>query len=110
MNYEIERTEKINSKFEFPNTLNLKKYCIEEINKKNNNDNSYETEEIYPKEDEYYEYELKGIYVHLGNAQGGHYISFIDIERDGHDNELNIKSSIENNTGTFTKQYKLARF
>ena len=97
MNYEIERTEKINSKFEFPNTLNLKKYCIEEINKKNNNDNSYETEEIYPKEDEYYEYELKGINVHLGNAQGGHYISFIDIERDGHDNELNIKSSIENN-------------
>ena len=97
MDYEIERTEKINSKFEFPNTLNLKKYCIEEINKNDSTGNSYETDDIYPKEEEYYQYELKGINVHMGNAQGGHYISFIDIERDGHDNELNIKSSIVNN-------------
>jgi ubiquitin C-terminal hydrolase len=97
MDYEIERTEKINSRFEFPNTLNLKKYCIEEINKNDSTGNSYETDDIYPKEEEYYQYELKGINVHMGNAQGGHYISFIDIERDGHDNELNIKSSIVNN-------------
>ena len=92
MNYESEQTEKINSKFEFPNTLNLKKYCVEEINKGIKN----ESDEIYFKEEEYYEYELKGINVHIGNAMGGHYISFIDVERDGHDNELNIKSSIEN--------------
>ena len=98
MNYEVERTEKINSKFEFPNTLNLKKFCAEEIYKNNNDGKAYETDEIYPKEEQYYEYELKGINVHLGNAQGGHYISFIDVERDGHDNELNIKNSIENNT------------
>ena len=96
MNYEIEQTQKINSKFEFPNILNLKKFCIEEINKNNSNGESYETDEIYPKSDEYYEYELKGINIHIGSAQGGHYVSFIDIERDGHDNELNIKSSIEN--------------
>ena len=96
MNYENGLTEKINSKFEFPNTLNLKKFCIEEINK-NKNNNSYETDEIYPKEEDYYEYELKGINIHLGNAQGGHYVSFIDVERDGHNNELDIKSSIENN-------------
>ena len=91
LNYELGITEKINSKFEFPNTLNLKQFCTEEINKgiKNNSD------EIYLKEDEYYEYELKGINVHMGNAQGGHYMSFIDIERDGQDN--NIKSSTENN-------------
>ena len=96
MDYEIEQTQKINSKFEFPNILNLKNFCIEEINKNNSNGESYETDEIYPKIDEYYEYELKGINIHMGNAQGGHYVSFIDIERDGHDNELNIKSSIEN--------------
>ena len=94
MNYESEQTEKINSKFEFPNTLNLKEYCVEEINK--NNIKGNETDEIYQKEEEYYEYELKGINVHIGNAMGGHYISFIDVERDGHDNEQNIKSSIEN--------------
>ena len=39
---------------------------------------------------------LKGINVHLGSAEGGHYISFIDVERDGKNNEPNIKSSIEN--------------
>ena len=61
MNYEIETTEKINSKFEFPNTLDLKKYCIEEIIK--NNKETYETDDIYPKNDEYYQYELKGINV-----------------------------------------------
>ena len=60
------------------------------------NENSYETEEIYQKEDEYYQYELKGINVHIGSAQGGHYISFVDVERDGHNNELDIKTSIEN--------------
>ena len=96
MNYEVERTEKINSKFEFPNTLDLKQFCIEEILKNNNKGNLDESDEIYPKEDEYYQYELKGINVHLGNAQGGHYISFIDVERDGNNNEPNIKSSIQN--------------
>jgi hypothetical protein len=95
MNYETGQTEKINSKFEFPNTLDLKQFCIEEITKNNNETN--ETNEIYPKEDEYYQYELKGINIHIGNAQGGHYISFIDVERDGHNNELDIKTSIENN-------------
>ena len=95
MNYENELTEKINSRFEFPNTLNLKKFCVEEINK--DNDKLNDTDEVYPKEEDYYEYELKGINIHSGSAQGGHYVSFIDVERDGHNNELDIKSSIENN-------------
>ena len=93
--YDIGMTEKINSKFEFPNSLNLKKFCSEEVNK-DNDGKLKETEEIYPKEEEYYEYELKGINIHIGNAQGGHYVSFIDVEREGKNNELNIKSSIEN--------------
>ena len=95
MNYESELTEKINSKFEFPNTLDLKEFCIEEISK-NDNGTTYDKDDIYPKEDEYYKYELKGINIHMGNAQGGHYISFIDVERNGHNNEQDIKSSIEN--------------
>ena len=95
MNYETGQTEKINSKFEFPNTLDLKQFCIEEITK--NTSATNETNEIYPKEDEYYQYELKGINIHIGNAQGGHYTSFIDVERDGHNNDLDIKTSIENN-------------
>ena len=94
MDYEKEGTEKINSKFEFPNKINLKNFCIEEINKTNNK--NMDSDEIYPKEEDYYEYELKGINIHLGSAEGGHYISFIDVERDGVDNKPNIISSIEN--------------
>ena len=94
MNYETEATEKINSKFEFPNTINLKDFCIEEITKIKNEEQVADS--IYPKLDEYYEYELKGINVHLGIAEGGHYISFIDVERDGIDNNPLLKSSIEN--------------
>ena len=94
MNYETEGTEKINSKFEFPNTINLSNFCVEEITKIKNKEQ--ESDEIYPKLEEYYEYELKGINVHLGSAEGGHYISFIDVERDGKNNTPNIQSSIEN--------------
>ena len=94
MNYEKEETEKINSKFEFPNTINLKNFCVEENSEIQNN--SQESDSIYKKLDDYYEYELKGINVHLGSAEGGHYISFIDVERDGNNNESKIKSSIEN--------------
>ena len=34
------------------------------------------------KKDEYYEYELKGINVHMGNAEGGHYISIIKVDKE----------------------------
>ena len=88
MNYETEATEKINSRFEFPKTINLKNFCIENINEQ-------ESDSIYPKLEAYYEYELKGINVHLGSAEGGHYISFIDVERDGKNNQPNLRASIE---------------
>ena len=72
MNYEKEGTEKINSKFEFPYTINLRDFCVEEISKIK--EQEQESDEIYPKLDDYYEYELKGINVHLGSAEGGHKI------------------------------------
>ena len=93
MNYETEATEKINSRFEFPKTINLKNFCIEQIT--NTENKEQESDLIYPKLEEYYEYELKGINIHLGSAEGGHYISFIDVERDGKDNQPNMRSSIE---------------
>ena len=83
---------KINTKFEFPKSLNLKHFCIEEITKnftKGNTGVENETFEIYNREDSYYEYELKGINVHIGNFDGGHYFSFIDVNRDGKNNLLN---------------------
>ena len=87
MNYEIERTEKINSRFEFPLNLNLKKFCIEDIVTQISS-KKFEDDDIYDKEDDYYNYELKGINIHMGSADGGHYFSLINIERDGKGNIL----------------------
>ena len=83
MNFEEERPEKINSRFEFYRKLNLKDYCVE-------NDSKYlanSVKNIYLKEDEYYEYELKGVNVHKGTAEGGHYISIIKVENEDKDEE-----------------------
>ena len=66
---------KINSKFEFPKELNLKNYCIEnniQVSKKN----------YQKKKEEYYKYKLKGVNIHKGSAEGGHYISIIRVDKD----------------------------
>ena len=88
LDYEICHTRKINSKFEFPKKLNLKVFCVEEIIKSLGT-NQGDNEDIYNREEEYYQYELKGINVHTGSADGGHYFSFIDTERDGKNNIMN---------------------
>ena len=85
LNYEVFKTMKINSKYEFPKKLNLKQFCVSELQKNSTNKNN----EIYFHEDDYYEYELKGINVHTGSADGGHYFSFIDVNRDGKNNIIN---------------------
>ena len=95
MNYEIERTEKINSRFEFPLNINLKEFCIEDIAKQISGE-KFETEDIYTKEIEYYNYELKGINIHMGSADGGHYFSLINVERDGKGNILLTTDKNEN--------------
>ena len=85
MNYEIERTEKINSRFEFPLSINMKEFCIEDIDFSGK---KFENEDIYIKNDNYYEYELKGINIHMGSADGGHYFSVINNKRNGEGNVL----------------------
>ena len=102
MNYEIERSEKINSRFEFPLNINLKKFCIEDIISQIS-ENNVENENIYVKDDDYYNYVLKGINIHLGSADGGHYFSLINVERDG---KGNILLDSENNK----KKYKWLKF
>ena len=81
MNYDDLHTEKINSTFKFPFEINLKKFCIEDIMAQAQHA-AYDTDEIYYKDDEYYEYTLKGVTVHMGTADGGHYFSFINVDRD----------------------------
>ena len=94
MNYDYDqfRTEKINSSFTFPTEINLKRFCLEDLMSQNE---VYETDEIYYKEDEYYEYTLKGVTVHIGTADGGHYFSFININRE--------KEQLDNSDGTWLK-------
>ena len=90
LNYETFKTKKIDSKFEFTKDLNLKEFCVDEINKNmTNNEKENENLVIYNKEDDYYEYELRGINVHTGSASGGHYFSFIDVNREGKNNLMN---------------------
>ena len=102
MNYEIERTEKINSRFEFPFNINLKEFCIEDIVTQISG-KSFESEDIYAKDDDYYNYELKGINIHMGSADGGHYFSLININRDGNGN---ILLDIENEDNKNTNKTK----
>ena len=104
LDYETCHTRKINSKFEFPKKLNLKLFCVEEITK-NFGANQSETSDIYSREDEYYQYELKGINVHTGSADGGHYFSFINVERDGKDNIMNENQDDKNNWLTFNDSH-----
>ena len=102
MNYEIEKTEKINSRFEFPFNINLKEFCIEDIVTQISGKN-FESEDIYVKNDDYYNYELKGINIHMGSADGGHYFSLININRDGNGN---ILLDIENEDNKNTNKKK----
>ena len=96
LDYETCHTRKINSKFEFPKKLNLKLFCVEEVTK-NFGSTQSESTDIYNREDEYYQYELKGINVHTGSADGGHYFSFIDTNREGKDNNMNGNPENKNN-------------
>ena len=107
-NYETDRNEKINSRLDFPKILNLKNYTIEEMARKNaakhssgskSNSNSneneegeadlqFENDEIYFKHNDYYEYHLVGVNVHIGSADAGHYFSYINAVRNGDDSKM----------------------
>ena len=88
-NYEIFQNEKINSRIEFENKLNIKNYTIDK------NDKS--------KKDENYEYNLIGIVVHSGTAQFGHYYSVINSKLTNEKgpwfkfNDMNVSEYLINN-------------
>ena len=80
-NWEIEHNEKINSRLEFPKEINMKNYTIEYLLKEKNKE-----ENIYFRSDEYYNYYLVGVIIHIGSADAGHYYSYINIIREGEGN------------------------
>ena len=88
LDYNTFETVKLNSRCEFGQTLNMKRYTLEGVeamekanDKADESDASSDPLSQLPDED--YEYRLAGVLVHHGVAQGGHYYSFI---RDRTDN------------------------
>lgn len=66
---------KVNEYCEFPMDLNMEPYTQEGLERKENPDFISK----YPSD--YYNYKLKGIIVHTGTAESGHYYSFIQDRR-----------------------------
>ncbi len=65
---------KVNDYYEFPNEINLKNYSQQHL-RTSEKPNYFVEEDIQP--DEFFEYTLKGVVIHLGYADSGHYYSFI---------------------------------
>jgi ubiquitin C-terminal hydrolase len=57
---------KVNDYCSFPFDLNMKKYTSEFLN---------ESKNFYP--DSYYDFKLRGVIVHYGTSEAGHYYSYI---------------------------------
>jgi ubiquitin carboxyl-terminal hydrolase 9/24 len=90
LDYETMRLNKLNDRCEFPTTLDLKPYTEEGIaakeavaqkaaakSEEGKDDDKKEDEIPLTYSDDYYNYELRGVVVHTGSANGGHYYSFI---------------------------------
>ena len=76
------RKEKLNDRCEFPFELNMEEYSEEYNALKDIEENTetlinYKGEYINKHPKDYYQYNLKGVVLHLGNADSGHYISLI---------------------------------
>lgn len=67
------RKVKVNDKFEYPLELNLREYTVEGIDE-------LKQELDQPERDEsYYNYKLRGVLVHMGTAESGHYYSICSV-------------------------------
>jgi len=89
LDYATFETVKLNSRCAFEEKLNIKQYTLEGIEEIENGDghdgNDMAVDSSDPKNikrnqrlnDEDYEYNLVGVLVHAGVAQGGHYFSYI---------------------------------
>lgn len=90
---------KFNGRFEFQKTMNLREYTVENIEKKSilkemeeknlTIDDLDDTKRMilevnFPTD--YYEYNLKGIVIHMGEANSGHYYSYIN-DRESEESE-----------------------
>jgi len=91
LNYDTMTHCKFNGRFEFPKSLNMKEYTVEHIEKqsllKEIEEKGLSIDDLDEQRrkiletsnpDDYYEYDLKGIVIHMGEANSGHYYSYIN--------------------------------
>ncbi|KAF0685065.1 Aste57867_22993 [Aphanomyces stellatus] len=79
LDYQTFETVKLNNRCSFPLHLNMKPYTKEGLEASSSSDDTDADAAATSDEpeDEEYAYELRGVLVHAGVAQGGHYYSFI---------------------------------
>ena len=83
------QNDKVNSRFDFPNILDLKDYSFKNVMKDTLNENMDKNEEmgiegikeLKELHDDEYIYRLVGVNIHTGAADHGHYYSLINIKR-----------------------------
>ena len=79
-NYDTFMNEKVNSRLEFPEWINMEPYTEEGIElRKNNKPDPKEFEHGHSQF--YYQYKLVGVVLHYGTADVGHYYSLINTVR-----------------------------
>lgn len=82
------RKVKVNDRFEYPLELNLQEYTVEGIDESRQQFNQPERDESY------YNYKLRGVLVHMGTAESGHYYSICSIR----DIDTGVASNISKST------------
>jgi len=86
-NFDTMRKVKLNDYCEFPMEIDMEPYTEEGIERKEReNEETFgqEFKKKYP--DDYYQYKLKGVIIHMGTSDSGHYYSLI-TDRDGKEDE-----------------------
>ena len=80
--------EKINTRLEFPDMLNIEPYTLEGLESRNcftdptsKQDTEVEKDPFHGQDEKYYQYKLVGVVVHNGTADAGHYFSYINTTR-----------------------------
>lgn len=77
-NYETQQKFKLNDYYEFPTQLNMKQFTKEYLQKQDFQDVEDADRLIVTEySDEYYDYHLRGVIIHVGTADHGHYYSLI---------------------------------
>jgi len=85
---EMLRKVKVNDRFEFPAELDMHAYTKEGIDGSEHDGTAW-------RKDDYYQYTLRGVLVHSGTADSGHYYSLCSV-RDNHSNDDDNLSLCEN--------------